>query len=134
MIPCIYDKRSALQVRIAFNKIVGNKNSINTEISNLICQYSHSTVIERACMFQCGSPPTFMCVARVHSPFWVTCITMPSRVAFFQTPAGTNFGHLHWLPDWKHSGRHLRKRLFDPFGIPFLKCRNQRYHLRHKRF
>ena len=132
----VFDKRAALQIRIALNRIVGNKNSINTEISNLICEYSHSTIVKKGFMFEHGSPPKYLCVARIHSPFWVTCLTMPSRVAFYQTAltVGTNFGHLHWRPDWMHCGAYRRKRLFDPYGKPFIKCRNRRYHLNNHKY
>ena len=132
----VFDKRAALQIRIAMNRIVGNKNSINTEIANLICVYSHSSIVQKAFMFQCGSPPTYLCVSQVHSPFWITCLSMASRVAFYQTTQtiGTNFGHLHWVPDWQHCGQYLKKRLFDPFGEPFVKCRNRRYYLKNHKY
>ena len=128
----IFDKRAALQIRIALNKIMSNKNSINTQIANLVCEYSHGTIVEKAYMFQCGSPPRYFCIARIHSPFWVTCLSMPSRVAFYQTEGnvGTDFGHLHWVPDWLHCGRYQKKRLFDPFSKPYIKCRNHQYFLK----
>ena len=128
----IYDKRASLQIRIAMNKIVGNKNSINTQIANMICEFSHSTLVKKARMFQFGSPPRYLCVAKVHSPFWVTCLSMPSRVAFYQTAqtVNTNFGHLHWVPDWLRCGIYRKKRLFDPFGTPFIKCRSQQYFIK----
>ena len=130
----IFDKRAALQIRIAMNKILRNKNSINTEIANIICEYSHSTIVQKAFMFQYGSPPTFLCVSLVHSPFWITCLDMMGRVAFYQTipDIGTDFGHLHWVPDWQHCGKYRKKRLFDPFGEPYVKCRNRRFYLKNR--
>ena len=132
----IFDKRAALQIRIALNKIVGNKNSINTQVANLICQYSHSTIVKKAFMFQHGTPPKYLCVAKVHSPFWVTILSMPSRVAFYQTAMtlGTDFGHLHFVPDWYRTGAYRRKRLFDPFHKPFIKCRNTKYYLNNHKY
>ena len=132
----IVDKRVTLQIRISINKLLANKNNINTEIAKIISEFSHSTVIKKACMFEYGSPPKFLCVAKVHSPFWVTVLSMNSRVAFYQTAGtiGTNFGHLHWIPDWNTCGRYLKKRLFDPFGKPFLKCRKQQYVLNNRMY
>ena len=128
----IYDKRASLQIRIAINKILGNKNSINTTIAHMICEFSHSTTIKKASMFQSGCPPNYLCVAKVHSPFWVTCLPMPGRIGFYQTEANvnTNFGHLHWTPDWLRTGAYKKKRLFDPFGKPYIKCRDHRYLLK----
>ena len=128
----VFDKRAALQIRIAFNKIVNNKNSINTLLANIICEFSHSSILEKAYLFQYGSPPKYLCVARVHSPFWVTCLSISSRVAFYQTvgTVGTNYGHLHWVPDWLHCSGYKKKRIFDPFSKPYIKCRNHRYVLK----
>ena len=131
-----YDKRAALQIRIVLNKIVGNKNSINTVLANIICEFSHSTIVKKAFMFETGNPPRYLCVSKVHSPFWVTCLPIESRVAFYQTPVnlGTNFGHLHFVPDWNLCGGYRKKRLFDPFGKPFIKCRDHRYFLNNRRY
>jgi hypothetical protein len=128
----IYDKRASLQIRIAINRILGNKNSFNTMIAHIISEFSHSTIIQKASMFQSGCPPQYLCVAQVHSPFWVTCLPMPGRIDFYQTEAtaNTNFGHLHWTPDWLRTGLYKKKRLFDPFGEPFIKCRNHHFLLK----
>ena len=132
----VYDKRATLQVRIAMNKILGNKNSINTEISKLITVFSHSTIIEKAFMFQSCFPPKYFCVAKVHSPFWVTCLQMPSRVAVYQSfnTYGTDFGRLHWVPDWRQCGLYEKKRLFDPFSMPYIKCRNRKFFLKKHKY
>ena len=128
----VIDKRVRLQVRIVLNKWSGNKQSINKQLAQIITQFSHSTVVEKSHMFQCNSPLRYFCVSKVHSPFWVTAVPIPSRVAFFQTHAmvGTDFGRLHFVPDWLHAGFFQKKRLFDPWTVPFIKCRNQKYYLK----
>ena len=47
----ITDKRATLQLRIVLNKWSGNKNSINTQLAELITQFSHSTAVAKGCMF-----------------------------------------------------------------------------------
>ena len=132
----ITDKRATLQLRIVLNKWSGNKNSINTTLAELITQFSHSTAVAKGCMFQCTNPLRYYCVNKVHSPFWVTAVPIPSRVAFYQTHAmqGTDFGRLHFVPDWLNAGYFQKKRLFDPFAVPFIKCRNKKYYLKKARY
>ena len=132
----VIDKRVRLQVRIVLNQWSGNKNSINTQFAQMITEFSHSTVVEKSQMFQCNSPLRYYCVSKVHSPFWVTAVQIPSRVAFYQSHAmvGTDFGRLHFVPDWLNAGYFQKKRLFDPWAVPFIKCRNQKYYLKKARF
>ena len=132
----VIDKRATLQVRIMLNKWTENKNSINTQLAELITQYSHSTIVTKGHMFQCNNPLRYYCVQKVYSPFWVNAVPIPSRVGFYQTNAmqGTDFGRLHFVPDWLNVGYYQKKRLFDPFSVPFIKCRNKKYYLRKARY
>ena len=128
----IVDKRATLQVRIAINRILKNKNSINTVLAKLITEFSHSTIVEKAFIFQACVPPRFYCIQKVHSPFWCTAVPMPSRISFYQSLdlVGTNFGRLHFIPDWIRAGNFGKKRLFDPFHHPYIKCRNKKFFLK----
>ena len=132
----VTDKRATLQVRIVLNKWSGNKNSLNTQLAQIITEFSHATIVEKAQMFQCGSPLRYFCVHKVHSPFWVTAVPIPSRVAFYQPMVmqGTDFGRLHFIPDWYNAGYFQKKRLFDPWTTPFIKCRNRKYYLKKARY
>jgi hypothetical protein len=128
----VIDERVRLQVRIVLNKWSENKQSINTQFAQIITEFSHSTCVERSHIFQCNSPLRYFCVNKVHSPFWVTAVEIPSRVAFFQTNdmVGTDFGRLHFVPDWLNAGVFQKKRLFNPWTVPFIKCRNKKYYLK----
>ena len=131
-----FDKRAQLQIRIALNRETGNKNSINKQIAKIICQYSHSTCIKKAFMFVNQNSTKFLCVAHIHSPFWVTVLSMPGRIEFYQSQLtiGTNFGHLYWSPDWGKTGGYFKKKVFDPFSNPYLKCRNNKFFLKKNKY
>ena len=132
----VIDKRVRLQVRIMLNKWSGNKNSINTQLAQMITEFSHATTVEKAHVFQCNSPLKYYCVSKVHSPFWVTAVPMPSKVAFYQPLGmqGTDYGRLHFVPDWLRAGYFQKKRLFDPWTVPYIKCRRKRYYLKKPRY
>ena len=108
----VTDERATLQIRIAINKILKNKNSINTAIANLISHFSHRTVLRIASKFECPYPSEYYIVSKVHSPFWATTVNMPSRVVFSQseTMRGTNFGSLRFAPDWSRASDFHKKK------------------------
>ncbi len=127
----VTDKRATLQIRIAINKILGNKNSVNTAIAKLISHFSHKTVLRIASKFECSFPSEYYVLSQVHSPFWATVVNMPSRVVFLQDEPlrGTNFGSLRFAPDWARASNFHKKRIFDPYGKPFIKKRHRKFYL-----
>ena len=125
------DKRATLQIRIAINRVLKNKNSINTTIAKLISQFSHRSVLRIASKFESVYPSEYYIISKVHSPFWATTVNMPSRVVFNQNEAlrGTNFGTLSFAPDWNKASCFHKKKIFDPFGHPYIKKRHRKFHL-----
>ncbi len=127
----VTDKRATLQIRIAINKILGNKNSINTRVAEIISNYSHGSFVKHASYFTCRSPVSYYVVNKMHSPFWATTVHLPARLAISQLPQhhGSNIGELYFTPDWSAAIGFSRKRIFQPFTKPYIKKRQTRFYL-----
>ena len=127
----VTDKRATLQIRISMNKILKNKNSVNTRIAELISSYSHGSLVKTASHFTCDEPVSYYVIKELHSPFWATTVYLPSRLAITQTANnfGTNMGHLYFTPDWGRATGWQKKRIFDPFQKPYIKKRTKRFYL-----
>lgn len=133
----VTDQRATQQILICMNRVLKNKNSVNKLLSEVISLFSHGSIIQRASKFESRCPSEYFIVDRLHSPFWATTFNLPSRVVFYQDDPliGTNFGSLRFTPDWRKASKTKRKRIFDPFGHPYIKKRNRKFflerHLRH---
>ena len=127
----ITDKRATLQIRICINKILGNKNSINTRVAEMISKFSHGSPVKDASYFTCRGPVSYYVVKKLHSPFLATTVHLPARLAIAQLEQhhGTNIGHLYYSPDWTAATGFSRKRIFQPFSNPFIKQRHKRFYL-----
>ena len=127
----VTDKRATQQILICMNRMYRNKNSVNKLLAELVSFFSHGSIIKRASKFMSGAPAEYFIVNKLHSPFWATTFNIPSRVIFFQddTLIGTNFGALRFVPDWLRASNPKRKRIFDPYGHPYIKKRNRKFFL-----
>ena len=123
------DKRASLQLRIFINKLFGNKDSFNTQLSQSICEFSHASPVKRSSLFADIMPSRFLCVTKVHSPFWCTVVGMPSRMAYHASDPDAMWGKIYYEPDWSNISKGFRKRIFDPYGRPHIKERQTRYYL-----
>jgi len=128
----IVDKRATLQVRIFMNKLFGNKNSVNKSLAKLITSYSHSTVVQYGTVFQrTKGTPEYYVIQKCHSPFWVTTAWMPSSIEYAVHPYWEryrSFGNLCFVPDWHRATQFEKKKIFDPYGLPYIKKRNARFY------
>lgn len=122
------DKRAALQLRIFINKLLGNKDSYNTQLAESICEYSHGSRVKRSSLFTDVMPSRFMCVTEVYSPFWCRVVAMPSRIAYHGY-GDPRYGKIYYEPNWSNISPSFRKRIFDPYGRPHIKERALRYYL-----
>ena len=124
----IVDKRATLQVRIFMNKLFGNKNSVNKSLAALITSFSHSTVVQYGTVFQrTKGTPEYYVIQKCHSPFWVTTVWMPSKVQIAVHPFFP-LRNICFVPDWHRSGHFQKKKIFDPYGLPYIKKRNARFY------
>ena len=130
----VTDRRATQQILICMNRVLQNKNSVNKLLAEVISVFSHGSIIKRGSKFEASFPSEYFIVNKLHSPFWTTTVNLPSRVAFFQddTLIGTNFGTLRFTPDWSRPSRMLKKRIFDPYGNPFIKKRKRKFFLQRR--
>lgn len=115
------DKRATNSIKICINKLFKNKDSLNLDIAKCISSFSHATVIKYGSVFKTRSA-NFYIVNKVSSPFWVEIVWLPP-VSFHSA----GWGHFIMIPQWAKASCFHKKRVFDPFGTPYLKKRGTKY-------
>ena len=118
------DVRATNTIKICINKILKNKDSVNLDIAKTISLFSHSTVIKYGSVFQTRSS-NFFIVNNVKSPFWVEIVWIPPVIFHIGT-----WGRYIYTPHWAQASRFHNKKVFDPFGHPFLKKRGKKYYFK----
>ena len=118
------DCRATNSIKICVNKIFGNKNSVNLDIAKTICSFSHSSIVRYGSVFQ-SYAYNFFIVNLVKSPFWVEITHLPPV-----SIALTDFGRFVMIPQWAKASSFHKKKVFDPFGRPYLKKRGRKYWLK----
>ena len=112
--------RYSRAIRQALNKRFDNRSSLNRTLADLISSYSHKTVIRRG-NYLYGPRREFFVIRDVLSQHWVTGFFCPPRIEFM--PANIVLYH----PDLSRRTRIRKKRLYDPFMKPSIRCRNKTF-------
>ena len=112
--------RYSRAIRQSINKLLENRSSLNRVLADLIVGYSHSLPLRRG-NYLYGPRREFFIIKDVLSHHWVTGFFCPPRIEFM--PANLVLYH----PDLSRRTRIRKKRLFDPFGIPMVRCRNKTF-------
>ena len=120
----VVDLRATRAIKVCINKIFKNKNSLNLRVAELISEYSHASVLKRGAVFQYQNS-AFYIVNRVKSPFWVSITSIPP-VRIVMAP----WGSLALVPSWKKASPFHMKKVFDPFGTPYLKKRRKKIYFK----
>ena len=120
----VVDKRATRAIKVCINKLFKNKNSLNLRIAETISEYSHSSILRRGSVFQYDNSAFYM-VNKVKSPFWVSITSIPP-VRLIMAP----WGSLALVPSWRKASAFHVKKVFDPFGMPYLKKRDKKIYLK----
>jgi hypothetical protein len=112
--------RYSRAIRQSMNKILDNRSSINRILADLIASYSHTLPLRRG-NYLFGPRREYFVINEVLSHHWVTGFFCPPRIEFF--PANLVLYH----PDLSRRTRIRKKRLYDPFGMPLVRCRNKTF-------
>ena len=116
------DNRATNAIKICINRIQKNKKSVNLDIAKCISSFSHSTILKYGAVFQ-NYNYNFFIVNKIDSPFWVEITHVPPFL--LQTQIG--FSHFVYIPQWGRASVFHKKKVFDPFGKPYLKKRGIKY-------
>ena len=116
------DNRATNAIKICINRIQKNKKSVNLDISKCISSFSHSTILKYGGVFQ-NYNYNFFIVNKITSPFWVEITHIPP----YLLTAGAGFTHFVYIPQWARASGFHKKKVFDPFGKPYLKKRGIKY-------
>ena len=114
------DNRATNAIKICINRILKNKNCVNTTVAELISSFSHASILKHGSVFQSINSNFYM-VSKVKSPFWVEITHMP--------PIRLVIAHwgVVYQPCWTRASGFGIKKVFDPFGKPYLKKRGRKY-------
>ena len=120
------DSRATNAIKICVNRIFKNKKSVNLDIAKTICSFSHASRVKYGSVFQSYSY-NFFIVNKIKSPFWVEITHIPPVSITL-----TDFGRYIMIPQWSRASCFHKKKVFDPFGHPYLKKRGIKYWLKHE--
>lgn len=112
--------RYSRAIRQALNKRFENRSSLNRILADLISNFSHTVTIRRG-NYLYGPRREFFIIKDVLSSHWVTGFFCPPRIEFMPT----NLVLYH--PDLARRTRIKKKRLYDPFLKPSVRCRNKTF-------
>ncbi len=112
--------RYSRAIRQSMNKMFNNRSSINRILADLIADYSHTLPLGRG-NYLFGPRRGYFVIDEVLSHHWVTGFFCPPRIEFM--PANLVLYH----PDFSRRTRIRKKRLYDPFGSPLVRCRNKTF-------
>ena len=116
------DKRATNAIKICINRCLKIKSSVHLDIAHLISLYSHASVLQWGSVFE-DQKCNFLIVQNINSPFWVRITHIPPIPYLL-----TSWGHI-CTPDWIRASDFHIKKVFDPFGSPYLKRRGHKYKL-----
>ena len=123
------DKRATLHLRISINKKLGSKNSVNTQVAQLITDYSHASILKVGDIFADKTPHWFMYVTKLLSPFFCEVVKVRSKIVYVSLDHNPNIGRIVYQPVWSSVTVPFKKRIFEPFSTnPYLKDRHMKYH------
>ena len=111
----------ARAIKQSLNKTLGNKASVNFHLADLIAGFSHQSTIKKGTQFRADSG--FFIVQEMLSQNW--CL------GFFCQPK-MELAHHRIVPNFQRRTKITRKRLFDPFELASIRCRNRSFHLEMK--
>ena len=117
------DVRATNTIKICINKVLKNKDSVNLDIAKCVSSFSHATKITEGSVFT-NSGRNFYVVNKILSPFWVQIVLFPP-ITFHVGTWGVVA-----TPHWSRGSRFHKKKVFDPFGFPYLKKRGRVYHFK----
>ena len=112
--------RYSRAIRQSMNKMFDNRSSINRIIADIISEYSHTLTLHRG-NYLFGPCREYFIIKEVLSQHWVTGFFCPPRIEF------VHFNSVLYHPDLSRRTRIRKKRLFDPFGVMAIKCRNKTF-------
>ena len=125
IVPNYIDNRHARAVKVSLNKIFGNKSTLNKELSIIITNYSHRSILAEG-SFLVSSNLKFFVVQRLLSNHWCIGWFCPSRIATIGTIT-------RYVPNLLCRGKIVRKRINSPFSrYPNINIRNLHFHLQSK--
>ena len=110
--------RYSRAIRQSLNKTLG-RSSLNKTLADLITAYSHALQLRRG-NYLFGPSREYFVIKDVLSQHWVTGFFCPPRIEFMPTC-------VLYHPDLSRRTRIKKKRLFDPFGVVSIRCRNKTF-------
>ena len=105
-------------IKQSLNKTLNNKSAVNFHLADLICSFSHTSLVKKGAQFRndCG----FFIVQEMLSQNWCR--------GFFCQPRMELAQH-RIVPNLRRRTKTTRKRLFDPFEDTSIRCRHRSFHL-----
>ena len=119
--PQVTGCRYVRAIKQSLNKRFGNKSQQNLHIAQLITSFSHKTHVTHGSYFTFEN--MFFICEHVISPHWLVGIQTPSRTGFI-----ANSG-VFLYPDLRYKSGRIKKKIFDPFTVPVIKFRANKYKL-----
>ena len=117
------DLRATKAIKVCMNKLFGSKNACHLDIAAMITDFSHRSNLKREDRFE-SSNNNFFVITKVLSPYFVSVLHIPP-VRYMFTPTWQYM----YCPNYKKMRSGIIKRVFDPFGEPYLKHRGKMFPL-----
>ena len=115
------DKRATKSLKAVINKLQDSKSAAHLQISRMITQYSHSSVLKAYQRFENTANHCVFVITDVLSPHFIRVVYIPPRRYMF-TPTWTWM----YLPWYEKAVWGKIKRVFDPFSAsPYIKHRGK---------
>ena len=110
--------RYSRAIRQSLNKTLG-RSSLNKTLADLITEYSHTLPLIRG-NYLLSPMKEYFIIKEILSQHWVTGFFCPPRIEFLPTC-------VLYHPDLSRRTRIRKKRLFNPFGLVSIRCRNKTF-------
>ena len=110
--------RYSRAIRQSLNKTLG-RSSLNRALADLITEFSHKIPLIRG-NYLISPMREYFVIKEVLSQHWVTGFFCPPRAEFMPTC-------VIYHPNFSRRTRIQKKRLFDPFGVVSIRCRNRTF-------
>jgi len=132
--------RYSLAIKQSVNKLFDNKNSENLHIGSVISDFSHNVFFGSGDLLQ-SKKLLFFRITKVLSPHYVQGYFCLPRIIH---DTERKFRHLDYFfsdvrrnpvmyePDPYRSSLKYKKKVFDPFGSPYIKKRSQLFFLKRR--